>query len=102
MPARYRSGVANEIVHLDRGDACGGESVVDIRREAAVDREAAERMIPYERLRTVLQVDQDEHQHAHELDVDIETLRCRVLHTLTDAQRADLARLLSDPGASVA
>jgi hypothetical protein len=91
----HRCGVGHEVVHLDRGDQCTNTmTVLDAKREHAVDRETALRMIPWERLRVVLQVDQDEHLHAQELDVDVETLRTRVEHTLTDQQRAELEQLL--------
>lgn len=89
------SSLTHESVHIDRGDRCSmGSAVLDARRELAVDREAAERQIPWDRLVVVLQVDQDEHMHAQELGVDLETLRVRVEETLTQQQRSYLARLL--------
>lgn len=79
--AAVASSLTHETVHLDRGDQCSlGCTVLDAKRERAVDREAAQRQIPWDRLVVVLQVDQDEHQHAQELGVDVETLRIRIEH----------------------
>src|SRR4051794_27283051 len=78
-PEAVASSLTHEAVHLDRGDLCSvGCSVLDAKREAAVDREAAERQIPWDRLVVVMQVDQDEHQHAQELGVDLDTLAVRI------------------------
>jgi hypothetical protein len=101
-PPAVASSLTHEGVHLDWGDRCSlGCTVLDAKREHAVDREAAERQIPWDRLLVVLQVDQDEHQHADELGVDVETLQVRMRH-LTDAQRAEIERLFNERNEGVA
>lgn len=99
-PASEASSLTHEGVHLDRGDRCGPVcTVLDAKRENAVDRAAAIRQIPWGRLKQVLQVDQDEHMHAQELGVDVETLRIRIEQTLTDRQREELAALVANRSA---
>lgn len=80
--AARRSRLAHELAHIDRGDercAHGPDADrLNRRQERYADELAARRLIPFERLLTVLQVDQDEHQHAQELGVDLATLFARI------------------------
>lgn len=71
--------VAHEIVHLDRGDRCTlGNPIVDERREAAVRRETARRMIDPDRLRALDLFGRRPAEVAEELGVDLDTARAWV------------------------
>lgn len=85
--AGHDCSLAHEIVHLDDGDRCTASSaVLDVKRERAVDGEAARRLIPLERLAAALLWGRDEHELAQELDVDVATFRVRMLG-LTEAEQ---------------
>lgn len=91
--AERRSTLTHELIHLERGQ-CSPEH--DRREEAAVNRLAAKRLIPIERLAEALAWSGDPSEVADELWVDVPTLEAR-LTCLHPAERAFLNRRLSDP-----
>lgn len=92
--------LTHELVHLDRGDQCtAGGGLLELKREHAVEREAARRLIPLERLAAALLWGRDEHELAQELGVDVHTFRVRMDH-LTDAEREHLGEREQDWGAA--
>ena len=82
-------------MHLDRGDRCSlADTTLDARRELAVEREAARRLIPFDRLLAALTFGRDDAELAQELDVDLHMLHVRLDgDTLTDDEREHLRAL---------
>ena len=88
--AERRSVLAHELVHIERGPS-GAAWVA--REEAAVDREAARRLIPIRELGEALAWTQDVHELAEELWTTPHMVRVRLGH-LHPSERHYLRRRL--------
>lgn len=91
--AQRRSTLAHELVHLERGPLHYGGCVV--REEAAVDRDAARRLIAWRDLVDAMLWCADEHELAERLWVDVPTAVAR-LAALTQDESRELDRRLDD------
>lgn len=91
LQVERRCSLAHELIHLERGDTGSCPPAV----EAAVNREAARRLIPWEQLLTAVRWARDEGELADELWVTMKVLRARAetLHAddLTALARATWA-----------
>lgn len=98
--AEARCALAHELEHINRGDVSVADvsSVLDVRQEIATSVAAARRLIPLDRLVTVLLWSQDEYEIADELHVDVETIRLRLLTLTVDEHAVIDRRLLQDEG----
>lgn len=88
--AQRRSTLAHELVHVERGTF---PDIAEAKEEAAVSREAARRLIPWDRLQEACKWTQNVHELADELWVDEQTVRARLLY-LHPSERAQLTRIL--------
>lgn len=99
-PAERDCTIAHEVVHLDRGDRCTmGSDLVDQRRELAVIRETARRMLCVERVAQARPAGRFPADVAAELGVDLDTLRA-FREGLTVSQLEYLNRLDAQDGAA--
>ncbi len=89
-----RCTLAHELVHAERGDAPCASTVLELRQERVVDRQAARRLIDVRALADTLAWAHDIDEAAEELWVDAATLRMR-LADLDDAERAYVRRRLA-------
>lgn len=77
--ARFEGSVCHEGVHLDRGDRCGPiDTVLDAKREDSVEREAAMRLVAFERVRAVAQQGATAQEIAAWIGVDEDLVRTRI------------------------
>lgn len=83
-----RTVLAHELIHLERG-----ATVCDAREEAAVEQEAARRLIPIDELASALAWTRNVDELAEELWVDAALVRCRMAH-LHPSERHYLRRRL--------
>lgn len=88
--AERRSTIAHEVVHAERGSCL---AMHEAREERAVAREAARRLIPWERLVEACRWARNVHELADELWVDEDTVVIR-LKGLHPSERAHLSRVL--------
>lgn len=95
--AERRSTLTHELVHYERGPCHPTHTV---REEAAVDREAAKRLIGIRELGEALAWSTDATEVAEELWVDVATVKARMT-CLHPAERAYLRRRLADGSDSV-
>lgn len=87
--AGYRSSVCHEGIHLDRGDRCSlANTTLDARREQAVEREAARRLLSFDQLAAVIRTGATgvpDAELAARAGVDVHLFRLRV-EMLTDEE----------------
>lgn len=95
--AERRSTLTHELVHYERGP-CHPDHTT--REEAAVDREAAKRLIGIRELGEALAWSTDATEIAEELWVDVATIKARMTY-LHPAERAYLKRRLEEGSDSV-
>lgn len=88
--AERRCTIAHETQHILRGPA---PEHLRQREEQAVDRAAAQLLIPLEALVEALLWSYDEHEVAEELWVDVDTVRARLANLTAAEQRLLLVRL---------
>jgi Zn-dependent peptidase ImmA (M78 family) len=93
-PAERRCTLAHELVHAERGDLPCEDPVLDTRQEQRVEREAARRLVPLERLLDALRWTSDAAEAADVLDVDPALLRTR-LEALSRAERRTVERSIA-------
>lgn len=94
LQAQRRSTLTHELVHLERGPLAD-HAVLDAREEEAVEREAARRLIPLDRLVWAMQWSRDEYEVADKLWVDVDIVHAR-LRSLTPAEELQLQTLLDE------
>lgn len=94
--AERRCTIAHEIVHIERGPMPTDPYLAALE-EAAVQREAARRLIPLPRLLAAIRWSRDLHEVADELWVDVDTLAIRMRY-LHPAERAEVDRLHDELG----
>ncbi|NDO78229.1 hypothetical protein GKZ75_08335 [Kocuria indica] len=91
-PRQRRITEAHERIHAERGDVCPHTEWLEIKMEAAVDRELALRLIPWTALLDAARWSSEPHEIAEELDVDEDLLEIRIAH-LSDTERGRLNRV---------
>lgn len=91
----WKCALAHELVHLDEGHPQAGSDVLEIRQEAATDRETARRLITLDALADALRWALGPDEVADELDVEGAVVRNRIRH-LTDAEKTYIERRLGD------
>lgn len=96
--AGWRSCVAHELVHLDRGDTCVPEdTVAHVKQERAVDNEASRRLIDLAALADALTWALDPREVADALHVDASTVRARI-RSLTAEEKDYIERRIAAKG----
>lgn len=93
-PRQQRITEAHEKIHAERGDTCPHTEWLEIKMEAAVDKELAMRLIPWEALLDATKWSLHAHEVADELDVDEGLLEIRI-QRLTPDERMELARMVT-------
>lgn len=91
--AGRRCALTHELIHAETRDEEVDAPLFESKRERAVDREAARRLIPIERLIEALLWSCDPHEIADELWVDLDTLQMRCGSLSEHERTAILARL---------
>lgn len=97
-PRQRRITEAHERIHAERGDVCPHTEWLEIKMEAAVDRELALRLIPWTALLDAARWSSEPHEIAEELDVDEDLLEIRIAQ-LTRAERGALTRMSTESAA---
>lgn len=99
LQGELRTTLTHELIHLERGPVAAGGGP---REEAAVELEAARRLIDIRQLVEAIGWTDDLDELAFELGVDAAAVRVRLRH-LADSERALVARawLAREPGHAV-
>lgn len=87
LQAERRCAIEHEMIHLEHGDDCAQDEVVERR----TDREVARRLIPWAQFLRAARWARHEEELADELWVTVKVLRARV-HTLRADELMELAR----------
>lgn len=95
LQAERRCVLAHELIHAENRDDCIPSAWLTEKHERDVDREAARRLIPVERLIDALLWTHNPFELAEELHVDEDTLRTRVA-CLTPPERERIVRRLTE------
>lgn len=76
--ATRRSTLAHEMVHATRGDVRCENEWLDVKQELAVERTAAQHLLPFHKLHSTVQWCHDTREMAEHLDVDHSMLITRI------------------------